>query len=58
MLQQRLAQIALSLNSPAHRAIAKVFVFALLVLISLLFPHHHEIRQLADGYLIGGGQPA
>ncbi len=57
MLKQRLAQVALSLNVPAHRAAAKIFLFALIVLASLLFPHHHEIRHLADGYLIGGGQP-
>jgi len=57
MFQQLSAQLALFVNSPAKRTAARVALFALLVIASLLFPHH-AIHQLADGGLIGGGQPA
>jgi len=58
MFQQLSAQLILFVNSPAKRTAARVVLFALLVIASLLFPHHHTIHQLAEGGLIGGGQPA
>jgi len=57
MFQQLSAQLAIFVNSPTKRAAARLALFALLVIASLLFPHHHAIHQLAEGRLIGGGQP-
>ena len=57
MFQQLSAQVALFVNSPAKRTAARVALFALLVIASLLFPHHHTIHQLAESSLMGGGQP-
>ena len=56
MFQQLSAQLALFANSPAKRTAARVALFALLIIASLLFPHHHTIHQLAEG-LMEGGQP-
>ena len=58
MFQQLSAQFAIFVNSPAKHIAARLVLFALLVVASLLFPHNHAIRQLAEGSLMGGGQPA
>ena len=57
MFQQLSVQVALFINSPAKRTAARVALFALLVIASLLFPHHHTIHQLAESSLMEGGQP-
>jgi len=57
MFRQLSTQLVVFVNSPARRAAVRLVLFAFLVLASLLFPHNHAIHQLADGRLIGGGQP-
>ncbi len=56
MLKQKLAQAALFVAS--HRMLVGVAVVALLALASLALPHVHAVRQLAEGVLLPGGQPA